>query len=62
MSGERCCLDCYKHDQESLETGIRLTKERIVRELNQDAVVQLNVSVDVLEHIVNIVESEVRDR
>lgn len=56
------CLDCQKEELTDFEQGIKLTKERIVRQLNNDAVIQLNVPVNILEHIVHIVEADVEFR
>lgn len=56
------CLDCAKEEFTEFDQGIKLTQERIVRALNSDAVIQLNVPVDILEHIIHIVEADELNR
>jgi len=56
MCKERCCLDCQVVEQSSFEHGLAAERDRIIRELNNDAVITTNVPANILEHITFIVE------
>lgn len=56
MCNNRCCLDCQVVEESGFEHGITTERQRIIRELNADAVVTTNVPVNILEQIIYIVE------